>query len=83
MITRGNEVIPPRGSTFLHAGDHLFIVMKPDVREFVDLVCAGVAEANDQELPATELRLKGYTKVEDLQHSYGIELSAEGSCVAG
>ncbi len=77
MITRGNEVIPPRGSTLLHAGDHLFIVMKPDVREFVDLVCAGVSEASHQELPATELRLKGYTKVEDLQHSYGIELSAE------
>ena len=38
MITRGNNVIPPRGSTFLYAGDHLFIVMKPDVREFVDLV---------------------------------------------
>lgn len=77
MITRGNEVIPPRGSTLLHAGDHLFIVMKPDVREFVDLVCAGVSEASHQELPAAELRLKGYTKVEDLQHSYGIELSAE------
>jgi potassium/hydrogen antiporter len=78
MITRGNEVIPPRGSTLLHAGDHLFIVMKPEAREFVDLVCAGVSEASHQELPATELRLKGYTKVEDLQHSYGIELSAEG-----
>ncbi len=78
MITRGNQVIPPRGSTLLHAGDHLFIVMKPDVREFVDLVCSGVSAAGHQELPATELRLKGYTKVEDLQHSYGIELSADG-----
>ena len=37
-----------------------------------------MSEASHQELPATELRLKGYTKVEDLQHSYGIELSAEG-----
>jgi cell volume regulation protein A len=79
MITRGNEVIPPRGSTFLHAGDHLFIVMKPDVREFVDLVCSGVAEASHHELPTGELRLKGYTKVEDVQHSYGIELFADGA----
>ena len=79
MITRGNDVIPPRGSTFLHAGDHLFIVMKPQVRDFVDLVCAGVSEAVHQELSASELRLKGYTKVEDLHHSYGIELPAEGS----
>ncbi|MDR7121190.1 potassium/proton antiporter [Rheinheimera soli] len=78
MITRGNEVIPPRGSTFLYAGDHLFIVMKPDVRDFVDLVCSGIAKSNYLHLPAGELKLKGYTKVEDLSHSYGIELSADG-----
>ncbi|WP_233078310.1 potassium/proton antiporter [Rheinheimera soli] len=78
MITRGNEVIPPRGSTFLHAGDHLFIVMKPDVRDFVDLVCSGIAKSDHLELPAAELKLKGYTKVEDLSHSYGIKLSADG-----
>ncbi|MBU1618396.1 MAG: potassium/proton antiporter [Gammaproteobacteria bacterium] len=78
MITRGNEVIPPRGSTFLLAGDHLFIVMKPEVRDFVDLVCSGIAKSNYLHLPAGELKLKGYTKVEDLSHSYGIALSADG-----
>ncbi|EGM78478.1 NhaP-type Na+(K+)/H+ antiporter [Rheinheimera sp. A13L] len=78
MITRGNDVIPPRGSTFLYAGDHLFIVMKPEVRDFVDLVCSGIAKSNYLHLPAGELKLKGYTKVEDLSHSYGIELSADG-----
>lgn len=77
MITRGNSVIPPRGSTFLYAGDHLFIVMKPEVRDFVDIVCSGITETNYQTLPQAELRLKGYTKVEDLYHSYGIELSAD------
>lgn len=71
-------MIPPRGSTFLYAGDHLFIVMKPDVRDFVDLVCSGIAKSNYLHLPAGELKLKGYTKVEDLSHSYGIELSADG-----
>ena len=79
MITRGNSVIPPRGSTFLYAGDHLFIVMKPEVRDFVDIVCSGITETNYQTLPQAELRLKGYTKVEDLHHSYGIELSADNS----
>ncbi|MFA7554291.1 MAG: potassium/proton antiporter [Spongiibacteraceae bacterium] len=79
MITRDNDVIPPRGSTFLRAGDHLFIVMKPDVRDFVDLVCSGITEANYQALPQGELRLKGYTKVEDIKHSYGLELSVDAS----
>lgn len=77
MITRGNDVIAPRGSTLMHAGDHLFIVLKPEVREFVDLACSGMAETSSQGLPETELRLKGYTKVEDVQHSYGITLNAE------
>jgi cell volume regulation protein A len=77
MITRGNEVIPPRGSTFLNAADHLFIVMKPEVRGFVDLVCSGIAETTCQDLPQTELRLKGHTKVGDLLYSYGIALPAD------
>jgi cell volume regulation protein A len=52
--------------------------MKPDIREFVDMVCSGLAEASHQQLPEGELKLKGYTKVEDVQHSYGIELGLDG-----
>ena len=77
MITRGNDVIAPRGSTLLKADDHLFIVLKPETREFIDVACSGRDEVTPLELPDTELRLKGYTKVEDLQHSYGIILDAE------
>ncbi|WP_194090957.1 potassium/proton antiporter [Vibrio hibernica] len=77
MITRGDHVISPRGSTLLHADDHLFIMMKPNVRDFVDIVCSGIAETNQDDLPDTELCLKGYTKVGDIQHSYGIELLME------
>lgn len=32
MITRKKEVIPPRGSTALLAGDHLFVVLRPETR---------------------------------------------------
>ncbi len=73
MITRGKEVIPPRGSTQLKEGDHLFIVTKPDTRLFIEQVFStdGVSEAWQEE---GVLRLKGYTKVSDLQHSYGINL---------
>ncbi len=78
MITRGNSVIPPRGSTLLRAGDHLFIVLKPETRVFVDLVFSGTAEAQRNELPEIELKLKGTTKVEDILHSYGIPLAAAG-----
>lgn len=75
MITRKESVIPPRGSTLLEEGDHLFIVLKPDTQGFVDRVFAGVNEALPVYWPAAELRLKGSTRVGELQHSYGIVLT--------
>lgn len=78
MITRGNSVLPPRGSTLLCADDHLFIVLKPENRVFVDLVFSGANETPFDELPSSELKLKGTTKVEDILLSYGIALAALG-----
>src|SRR5690606_41572478 len=40
MITRGEKVIPPRGSTILQAQDHLFVVMKNDYKTIVEQVFA-------------------------------------------
>lgn len=77
MITRGSKVIPPRGSTQLLAGDHLFVVLPPELRPFVDCVFSQALEASHTELPKTELRLKGSTKVEDVWNSYGIALGSE------
>ncbi|MFH0255685.1 potassium/proton antiporter [Vibrio rumoiensis] len=76
MISRGTKVIPPRGSTLLLAGDHLFIMMAPNMRDFVDIACASINDAQDPTLYNTELLLKGFTKISDIQHSYGISLPA-------
>lgn len=75
MITRGQSVIPPRGSTLLQEGDHLFIVTKPETRAFIDQVFSttGLSDTFDD---AKNLRLKGYTRVADVQHSYGIDLDS-------
>ena len=60
------------------ADDHLFIVLKPGTRRFVDSVfSAAINDDESNELPARELRLKGNTKVADLKHSYGIQLDVE------
>ncbi len=79
MITRKLLVIPPRGSTTLLAGDHLFVVLRPETRAFVDRVFS--AQVNDTSvavLPRVELRLKGTTRVEDVQGCYGIDLGVAG-----
>lgn len=77
MITRSRLVIPPRGSTALLAGDHLFLVLRPETRLFVDSVFSQALEAARNDLPSTELRLKGSTTVEDIRSSYGIILIAD------
>lgn len=78
MITRGSNVIPPRGSTRLDAGDHLFMVLRTGLRPFVDCVFSQVVEAYRSELPPIELRLKGTTRIEDVWNSYGISLGSDG-----
>lgn len=40
MIARDQEIIPPRGSTSVEPNDHVFIVLRPDVRSLVDQVFA-------------------------------------------
>jgi|SRR5690554_87211 len=77
MITRDSEVIPPRGSTRLLAGDHLFVVLRPEVRPFVDCVFSQSVDASQTELPPIELKLKASTRVSDVCSSYGIYLGED------
>lgn len=78
MITRESKVIAPRGSTLLHAGDQLFIVLKPTTRAFVDFVFSGKLGSEGAELPDRELNVKGYTCLADIANSYGINIVGEG-----
>jgi len=75
MITRNKNIIPPRGSTQLSGDDHLFVVLRPENRPFVDSVFSqkGAEDAHST-LPTGVLRLKGATTLEDIHHSYGILL---------
>lgn len=38
MIARGQTLIPPRGSTRLMPGDHIFVVLRADARDAVDRI---------------------------------------------
>ncbi len=71
MITRGKEVIPPRGSTELHPRDHLFVVLRPETRPFVDCVFSDAPDKVSSDFSDQPLRLKGSTTLGDLAHSYG------------
>lgn len=44
MVCRGDDLIAPRGSTRLRAGDHVFVITRADVRERVDRLVRAVKE---------------------------------------
>ncbi|QJR81096.1 potassium/proton antiporter [Alteromonas pelagimontana] len=74
MIVRGAEVFPPRGSTVMTAGDHLFLVIKPGLRPFVDYIFSHVESLNDNALPRREVILKGNARLTDICLSYGFTI---------
>src|SRR5690606_1485310 len=73
MITRGEEVIPPRGSTPLHANDHLFAVMRPVTRPSVDRAFSQAADTAEP-LPQVGSRAKGGGTVGHVRNSYGVHV---------
>jgi potassium/hydrogen antiporter len=80
LITRGDEIIPPRGSTQILSGDHVFVVLRPETRTLVNRVF-GSRVGTDVPVPLpAEFPLQGTATVEDLREFYGIELDAPAGC---
>lgn len=77
LVTRGDRMIPARGSTALAPGDHVFVVLRPSARTAVERVFGDAGRA-ERALPAeVEFPLGGATTAGDLEEFYGIRLDAE------
>jgi len=77
MIARRNRVVPPRGSTRVRPGDHLFIVLTPAVRPLVDRVFTGRLDHAPPLMPDVEFPLRGDTTVGDVEEFYGVSVDAD------
>jgi cell volume regulation protein A len=75
LIAREQELIPPRGTTRILSGDHVFVVLRPDVRPLVNRVFSRDAE-HEEVPPSAAFVVFGSTTVGDLQEFYGIEVDA-------
>lgn len=79
MIVREQKIIPPRGSTRIEPGDHVFLVLRPEVRPLVDRVFAR-GDADPAGIPTrVEFPLRGDTTVAELEEFYGIRVEAPAS----
>lgn len=77
MITRQEQIIPPRGSTVLQAGDHLFVVLKTDYKAMLEQVFSEQGFVHP-ELPEI-FRLKGASRLNDLRWCYNLDVPEDGS----
>jgi cell volume regulation protein A len=74
LIGRGDRIMPPRGSTRLNAGDHVFIVLQPRLRNLVDRVFSVHGDEPDTE-PLIEFPIDAQTTtLQDLREFYGVRL---------
>lgn len=74
MVARGEEIIPPSGSTVLRAGDHVFVVMRPMLRSAVNHIFAPPPESEDTQVAPGEFPLHGVIRLKELREFYDLEI---------
>jgi cell volume regulation protein A len=52
MIARGGTMVVPHGSTEVHAGDHLFVIARDDIRPAVDRALGGSGRSTGPDEPS-------------------------------
>jgi cell volume regulation protein A len=76
MVVRGTEIIPPRGTTVIRPGDHVFVVIKPAARALVDRMFAPRPPLSTRPVEMV-FPLAASTTVRDVEEFYGIHLDPD------
>jgi cell volume regulation protein A len=76
LISRGQEIIPPKGSTEIRPGDHAFVVLRNELRPLVDAVFTRKRESEATPLLVGEFPLRGGTRVAEIAEYYGVDMDA-------
>jgi potassium/hydrogen antiporter len=78
MIAREHRIIPPRGSTRVLPGDHVFLVLRPGVRPLVNRAFGPGGAAEDADA-RVEFPLAPETTVGELEDYYGVQIDSPPS----
>jgi cell volume regulation protein A len=74
VVAKGQKIIPPQGRTRIEAGDHVIIVLRPEMRKFVNQVFGSHKETRAEEHIGLEFPFRGTTTVGELEDMYGISM---------
>jgi len=76
LIARGDQIIPPQGTTRIHAGDHVILVMRSGTQPLVNQVFGRDPDTRGTIPKAVEFPFRGSTTVGELQEFYSIQIDA-------
>ncbi len=76
LIARDGKVIPPQGSTRIHAGDHIMLVLRPGTESLVDQVFGKNPDESSTVPTDVEFPFRGTTTVGELEAFYSIHIDA-------
>ncbi|TWU19440.1 potassium/proton antiporter [Allorhodopirellula heiligendammensis] len=74
LIVRDERIIPPQGRTQIEVGDHVIVVLNPQVRTMVDRVFAHGQQPLTSLPTALEFPLRGSITVGEVERFYGFNL---------
>jgi len=76
MIARGDQIVPPQGSTKILPNDHVILVLRPGLQPLVSQVFAKRSDVRSLIPEMFEFPLRGSTTVGTLEEFYGIHINA-------
>lgn len=74
LIVRGDQIIPPQGRSRIETGDHVIVVLRPEVRPMVDRVFTLGLHPPATLPTALEFPLRGSITVSEVERFYGFNL---------
>ncbi len=74
LIVRDDQIIPPQGRSRIETGDHVIVVLQPEVRPMVDRVFTHGEQPLSTLPTALEFPLRGSITVGDVERFYGLSL---------
>ncbi len=77
MLLRDGDMIPPRGSTSIEAGDHVFVVLKPAVRPMVDRMFAPRQLPEQERVVEMAFPMSASATVGEVEEFYGVHLDPD------
>lgn len=77
LISRGDHVVPPQGSTLIQPGDHVILVLQSGIQALVSQVFGSSSDVRGMIPDALEFPLRASTTVNDIEELYAIQLDAQ------